>query len=424
MNTPVVDAWGNQSDTFAANYSKPITFTTGQLTVPIKVEYYQAIGTSFMSLVFTGPNNPKDTSIPASWLTHDTAGLPQGWTLAPAGVSYASARIGDRSLVLTDPSGSTQAYPWSGAGPGFVPPASGDGVAGLDTSGSLTVEADDGRTYVFDAYGSIVSASAAGNDGGQSTALQFRWSTDTGPHRLSSIYDPVSGRSGALTYGNTAPTDPCPTATTGPGFTRAPANMLCRVAWPDGSETDLFYVSVGTNLPPQLGRIADPGGATTDFAYDSSGRVSKVRTPLQADAVAQTAVTHVPDDDTSRSEVAYDGSGRVASVTLAGATGSQPAHSYVYGVSGATVHTAGLSEPAGFTADYSWEPDPNQWSASGGVFARPRARRRRARSRPPTPSSPTRRRPPSTTGATACWPPPAPTPAPPGPPTPPPPAST
>lgn len=55
--------------------------------------------------------------------------------------------------------------------------------------------------------------------------------------------------------------------------------MLCGVDYWDGTQTKLLYKNA------QLARIDDPGPAVTEFKY-SDGRLTGVRTPLAADAVA------------------------------------------------------------------------------------------------------------------------------------------
>src|SRR5207302_662332 len=69
----------------------------------------------------------------------------------------------------------------------------------------------------------------------------------------------------------------------------------------DGTQTKLWYVA------GQLGRLEDPGGEVTDFAY-AAGLLTKVRDPLQADAVAATVA---PDDDTTRTLLTYDAASRL-----------------------------------------------------------------------------------------------------------------
>ncbi|MBW3616043.1 MAG: hypothetical protein KY439_12165, partial [Actinobacteria bacterium] len=116
----------------------------------------------------------------------------------------------------------------------------------------------------------------------------------------------------------------------------------------DGTHTKLWYVA------GQLARLEDPGGEITDFAY-ASGRLTKVRDPLAADAVAAGVA---PNDDTTRTLIAYDANKRVSSVTLAAPRSGalRPAHSYRY-VSASETHidVAGASQPHGYARKVTYD---------------------------------------------------------------------
>ena len=215
-----------------------------------------------------------------------------------------------------------------------------------------------GSTITFDAWGGVETVSAATDDG-QTTAIVYGWSADAGRRRLLTMRDPHSNRTATLRYGTR---DACPTAT---GYDPAPADMLCQVAWWDATVSNMFYKG------GQLARMVDPGGATTDFAYGADGRLERVRSPLQADAVAAPALTGATDDDSSRTTIAYDSLGRVASVKLAGPLATRPGRTYEYvGTRHARVHVDGLAEPAGFARDVTWTEDANPWVVSAGRYVR------------------------------------------------------
>ncbi|MCA1683519.1 MAG: hypothetical protein LC708_00050, partial [Actinobacteria bacterium] len=367
-NQLVVDRWVGQNGFITPSYSSPIQMTAGQ-TKPIKVEYFQAGGWSLLHLVFLAPGDDPaakvQQAIPPSWLTHPTGPLPRGWTLAPAGAPYAGARLSDRALTLTDASGSARSYPWSGAGAGFVPAHEDDAVAAQDTTGKVSVHGAGGTTTTFDAWGGVASVSDPTQDG-VNTATQYTWSTGAGRPRLVSMRDPHSGRIATLTYGTAAPAgDPCPSAL---GYDRAPADMLCKVAWWDSTYSELLYKG---SPAPQLARILDPGGAVTAFGYDAGGRMETIRSPREADAVGAVLLTGALDDDTSRTKVTYDGTGRAASVTLARPTptAAQPAHTYEYlAERDVEVHASGLSEPQGFARHLVWDEDPGTVVVVNGAF--------------------------------------------------------
>lgn len=208
--------------------------------------------------------------------------------------------------------------------------------------GGLTLHDEGGVTYVFDGSGRLASATSAVDDR-RPAAATYTWSGT--PSRLEAIGDPVSGRSVALRYGG----DPACPSQTPPGFDGlAPPGMLCEVAFWDGTSSKVWYVA------GQLGRLEDPGGEVTDFAY-SAGRLSKVRDPLAADAVAAGVA---PDDDTTRTLITYDTAGRAASVTLAAPkTGvARPARSYRYTTAGETqIDVAGLAPAAGYASKVTFD---------------------------------------------------------------------
>jgi hypothetical protein len=209
--------------------------------------------------------------------------VPQGWTVSPSGgVAYTNLFIGWGFAILTGVDDSKTTYT-AAAGGGMIPPPGVDGILASDggNPATWTLTASDGQVYTFDTSGNLSSVRRVADDA-HSAALTFAW-TGT-PSRLTTITDPVSGRHMDLTYqGGACPTPPS-------GFDGAPPqSMLCKVAYWDGTESDVFYVN------GQLARFQDSGGVTTDYAY-SNGKITKVRDPLAADAVA--AATRANDDTT------------------------------------------------------------------------------------------------------------------------------
>ncbi len=360
--TPVVDRWVDQTSWPASNYGAPIHFNALE-SKSIKIEYYQNLGFSFMQLAVDGPFGDAGArlaaAVPGTWLSHADAGpLPAGWTVAPSGLRYVSARVDQASVVLTDASGGAHVYRWTGSG--YAPPPEEDGVLAVDASGRLTLQADDGLLYSFDEAGRLMAANSAADDGG-SASPTYTWETVNGAPRLTSIYEPGGGRRIQLLYGGGGPA--CPV---GPpaGLAVAPAGMLCQVFYFDGTtNTKLWYNGNG-----QLAQIEDPGdntplpptfnpdaAARTDLSYDAAGRLRAVRTPLANDAI-RAGVRSVPspyvvEQDTTVSLIGYDSQGRAASVTLPGPNGTlleaRPGHTYEYPSAGeARVRAAGGDETA------------------------------------------------------------------------------
>jgi YD repeat-containing protein len=316
----------------------PIALPGGR--VPIVVDYYQHGGSAGVILVLKDPSPgapPGGFTFPSSsMLSVDRPALPAGWSSSAAlgGVTYLAAQAWDSGVVLLDASGA--AHPYTAAGGGYTPPPGEDGVLARDASGRLSLHAEDGLTYVFNADGTLASATSALDDTSPA-APRYTWEPVGSPAlaRLVAVTDPVGQRSMTLRYGGDAacPSGPAPLAA-------APAGMLCEVTYGgwDNASTKLYY-----NANGQLARIEEPGGADadadrrprTDFSYDTAGRLAQVRSPLVADAVVA-GVISAADAATSRHNtvIGYDASGRVASVTApaptVGSDANRPAHSYWY----------------------------------------------------------------------------------------------
>ncbi|HEX8771143.1 MAG TPA: DNRLRE domain-containing protein [Acidimicrobiales bacterium] len=394
----VVDRWKNQTWSAPAApgfFGGPQQLIAGK-PYSIQVDYYTHSPFGFVSLLAIAPDGKAGSVLP-SWLQPDNDALPSGWTMAAASVSFVSARVSDAAVTLLDASGATHLYTANGTG-GYTPPPDEDGTLATDAAGNLTLAASDGLTYVFDAGGQLVGATAATDDRYPSSP-GYVWYPEVGnrqpgdatkpidaskPMRLMAVTDPVGGRQHTLRYAGAprpgqdpAPFDPAaPCPTPPPGFSPAPPYSLCEVDYWDLTSTKLWYVGA------QLARIEDPGNpldksaanlpAKTDFAY-SAGAMTAIRTPLANDAVAAATVTGVPadpNDDRTRTHIDYaPGSARVAKVTLpspnAGSLleAARPAHIYDLTVANqATVNVdvaqnlKASFEPAGFTRRVLFPP--------------------------------------------------------------------
>jgi RHS repeat-associated protein len=352
--TVVLDAW-TDNFTGPTPVGSPYAFAA-DVAVPIQIEYYQHDGSAGITLVAYKAGAPTHVFPPARWFSTAAPVLPPGWTLAPTGSRYVSATISDGAVALTDASGDVDTYTWTGSG--YAPPPDQDGVLALDASGQLTLLGADGLTYVFDRGGRLASVSAAVEDTAASSP-RFDWSTDPAKaHRLLGVADPVGARQITLRYQGYDPALPCPTSPPA-ALAVAPAGALCQVDYWDGTATKLWY-----NANAQLARFEDPGAAVTDLGYNAAGRLASVRDPLGADAVAATALTQVPDDDTARSLITYDAGGRVDHVRLpvpyGGTTALRPGRAYEYRSGTETwVHADGLTgatdEPNGYNRKVTYD---------------------------------------------------------------------
>lgn len=352
--TVVLNRWFDQPATATPVYDQAISLTANT-PVPIQIDYYEHTASAVMKLYANAPGLT-DVDVPASWLSTDAPALPRGWSVSTdleGSMAVVSLRVSDRSATVVDPSGDSHTYVLDATGTGYAPPPNEDGVLARNGDGTFTLHADDGMTYAFRADGVLTSATSATDDRNPA-APSYIWVAAPGAApRLASTKDPASGRSITLQYGGniTVGAPNCPTNNPSGFDAVPPATLLCEVNYWDGTNTKLWYVN------GQLGRIEDPGGEITDFAYDASGRITKVRDPLAADAVAATPATAADTDAGSRSVVAYDNDGRVSAVT--GPTpvgGSAPSHTYSYASAPPTspptsptlVHIGGLTEPNGF----------------------------------------------------------------------------
>jgi RHS repeat-associated protein len=346
--TTVVNNWDDASHSTPL-YGSAISLQVGQ-PVPIEIDYYDTSGsTAQIALWEKGSPDNAGYLVPSSWLSPGAATLPQGWSMSagPAnGLRYTAARVSDNSVTVLDSTGATHVFtaPVSGLSTtGWTPPAGENATLSKDATGLITLQGDDGITYVFNADGTLASATT-GADDTNPAALQYTWAGT--PAHLSAITDPVSGQTIGLTYQGGA----CPTPPT--GFdTAPPPGMLCKINYWDSTETDLFYAS------GQLGRVLEPGGDTTDFAF-TGNLLTQYRDALAAEAIADGVRSN---DTTAVALITYDSAvpARVTGVTLPLAQATDTtrlAHTYVYTSNTQTsVHAAGLTEPYGFYRQVSFD---------------------------------------------------------------------
>lgn len=260
-----------------------VSLTAGQ-QVPIKIQLTKdtdATGQMRLFVRTTDGTTVPSQLMPSSWLyTAEPPALPEGWTLSAdldgSGAVYTRAQIQDSTIVLTDATGAKHTWTKKSDG-GYAPPADEDGVLALDTGGRIT-ETEGSSVYVFNADGTLASESDVA-DARKPATLQNSYSGT--PTRLTTITDPVSGRSQVLhynrpgddCYGNTtvwSTVDPLP-----------PAGMLCKITYWDGTETDLFYIA------GHLRAVQNPGADDTLYAYENDGLLGYVVNDLDNDWVNQ-----------------------------------------------------------------------------------------------------------------------------------------
>jgi RHS repeat-associated protein len=342
-NTQVLDEWHDNGGTSTA-WGTGYSMVAGQAT-PITVEYYEhlAYARMYLQVKSTGAGIAEQT-VPSSWLSPNPPVVPAGWNLSidPDGsLSYSHLKVTSSSVILSDSTGSTHRYEWDKDKKAYKPPVGENGHLERNSNGTFTFEDVDGRTYVFNANGTIKSVTSPVDDQ-HPAALQYTYGGT--PSKLTQITDGVDSNRWAKVYysGDTN----CTVAPS--GFdTQAPANMLCAVETNDGRKTSFFYVN------GKLSRIQQPGNTVTDYQYDTLGRIIAIRDALASDAISAGVRAN---DATTNTEIEYDDVGRAVSVTQpaanTGDTRTEHTLDYLPGsgsYAGATEqHVTGMTEPNGF----------------------------------------------------------------------------
>ncbi|MFJ3379782.1 PA14 domain-containing protein [Curtobacterium sp. NPDC090217] len=366
-NAKILDKWAPQKGEDDAT-----AVTLGATAVPFQLEFFDHTGTANVLLSYTAADGVKRT-VPADWFSRQVESLPAGWSSSTAlegdAGDWASVRVADNSVVLTDTTGTAYTYTrtgGSGSSTGYKAPAGEYGQVALDQSGQVTFTDDDGTVTVFSAAGRVATVTSAGDAIKRATPFStYRGATGM----VDRLTDPLSKSSDGKSYSrqirfayagdkatdvglSAADTDSSGAACPVPsGFSAVPANMLCRIVYPDhvpGKQdtTQLFYDANGN-----LARILDPGNEQTDFGYDA-GKLTLLRDATANDWLAADSSRTV--DTNTASTIAYDG-GRAVSVTLPAPDGvtsaSRPVKTFGYGDKSTTVDVPALGLPDGTHAE-------------------------------------------------------------------------
>ncbi len=314
-DTPVYNEWVDRgaTESYGSGFS-----LTADVPTRITIEYYDGGGGATFQLKVQGAVSQQ--IVPSAWLSPTPHPLPEGWSLGidPDGsLSYDHMRSNQNSAVLSDSTGATHEYTWTGSG--YKPPVNEDGQLVRNADGTHTLYDSDGRTYVFNTDGTLQSVTSPVDDR-KPAALQYSYgvSTGGGPTALTKVTDAVDNNRWAEVYysGNSN----CGSAPS--GFdTNAPTNMLCAVKTNDGRATYFYY------LGGKLSRIAEPDNEITDYQYEAvqnagvtiGHRIVSIRDSLATDAIAAGVRAN---DATTKTELAYDVLGRAVSVKQPAATAS------------------------------------------------------------------------------------------------------
>lgn len=332
----LVDYWGV---TATKTWGSARTF--GGSAMPLRFEYFENAGGAAAELWVRVSG--QEFVVPPDWFTKKVQTLPQGWgasvPIAGASANWVSAQITDSSIILTDVSGRVHTY-LKISGGGYQAPSGEYGVLSLDGNGLVVFTDEDGTVYQFTKEGRVASATPP-EDVRKAAAPQAILDANG---VATQVVDPVSQSGDQYTrkvvFGYQNGDRSSCSERSGAGYAKAPVDMLCRISYPDGSQSQLFY-----NVNGQLAAILDPGDELTLFGYDNAGGLlSQIRDATANDSIPVPAAAGV--DDSASTSIIYDGT-RATGVTLPAPDGvtaaERPARTYSYGDGRTTVSVAGLA---------------------------------------------------------------------------------
>jgi RHS repeat-associated protein len=342
-NTTVADNYTGGCCT--EKYGATTHFNAG--TYPIKIDYYDQGGPAALSVLVKANGTTTGQVIPTAWLSPSAQVLPAGWQLGidPDGnLSYDHLTVSTNFATLSDSSGDTHIYSWTGSG--YSPPVNEDGTLARNINGTYTFIDTDGRTYVFAADGTLASVTSPVDDR-KPTALQYTYSGT--PAHITKIADGVDNSRNAAVYYSGDGQGKCVAPPDSSYINPADSSLtgyICAVQTNDGRTTSFFYsLFSGT---PQLSLIVKPGNERTSYQYNADGMITAVRDSLAEDVLAQGGRAN---DDTVLTQISYDLLGRATGITApaatAGATRQQQTMDYQLGYT--QEHVIGDAEPNGYT---------------------------------------------------------------------------
>lgn len=355
--TPTYDDWSG-----AAPVTNPVYGTaslSGSQTFQIEVDSWvdglfgvsDSVQLWAKNTTITDPDKTSQWIVPSGWLTPVATGVPPGWSLLanPATVQWVRADDQGSQVVLEAGSGETAVFTRESRGYYQTQPGDDDHL-NVDGNGHLQLATVDNELYTYNADGTLASMTSATDDR-HPAALQYTYSGT--PALLRSITDPVSTRSITLSYGGDSA---CPVANP------APAGMLCKISYFDGTATTFGY-----NANRQIASVTDPAGQVGLLAYDSDNRLADVRDALASNDVAAGGAAGTPEACPAGSaglsvtpvdtQICYDASGRVATVIQPAPTtgAARPTRTYTYAAGHTDVSIAGFAPASGYAARSTYD---------------------------------------------------------------------
>jgi RHS repeat-associated protein len=340
-------------------YGSQVHFAAG--VYPIQVDYYDVNGGASLDVKVKTASVPDGQIVPSAWLSPNAQTLPAGWQLGidPDGnLSYDHLNATDSTVVLSDSTGDTHAYTWTGSA--YKPPVNEDGQLTHGADGRYTLIDTDGRTYVFKPDGTLESVTNPTDDL-HPAALQYTYGGT--PTHITQITDGVDSSRWAKVYYAGDGTGMCaarPDTSYIDSSDVTISGYICGVQTNDGRTTSFFYANFGGN--PELALVVKPGNERTSYQYDTNGMLTAVRDTLAEDAVAASVRAN---DATTLTQIGYDLLGRANSVTApaatTGATRQAQTIEYLPGyapdstLASTNEHITGDAEPNGYTRRVTYD---------------------------------------------------------------------
>jgi RHS repeat-associated protein len=346
--------------------------------VRIQIDYAEYTGDAYVEFR-AKRTTASESLVTADWFSvSDDQVLPTGWTLSvDSGQNpvWTKTKVGENEFTATAVDGSQTVWTKdvrtvNGAKvTSWVAPPGVDEVAAVNSDGTATITAADGRVYQFDVKGSLLDVTLAADTLKPAGAnrVYSPGTYGTAVPRLVRLEDRIAPTRAIVLRYNQAGLGPCPAAPA--GFDAAPpAGMLCEIVYPDDTSTRLFYSS------GLLARISDPGDETasgvtpapegrsiTDLVW-SSGRLTYVYTPPDMDRIAAQdapeskipAAERIPSAEL-RTEVTWPGP-KPTQVTLPTPVVGQPRPAQTITYTNATTTTVQVAGLTGNARTVTFDP--------------------------------------------------------------------